>query len=262
MADENTGGKGARLCEKIYRVLILTKINPIQVKKVFIPLASNLCMEKRAEVLISGRVQGVGFRDFVAEIARELQIRGYVENLESGDVKIVGEADEKIIKKIINEIKAAESPIKVANIKVSYSPSQKEFALFKIKTGDLAQEMIEGFGTGKRYLQETEKRLGDRICGGVENVGRKVENVGRKVDKVGEKVNEVGEKVGKVGEKIDKFSGQTHSDFGHMDTKYGEISKTMKEIKKIVDRYAEQGDKDRKLLAEKLTQFIEIQSRR
>ena len=42
-------------------------------------------------ILLSGRVQGVGFRYFVREKARECHITGWVKNLPNGKVEIEGE---------------------------------------------------------------------------------------------------------------------------------------------------------------------------
>ena len=42
-------------------------------------------------ILVSGRVQGVGFREFVRRIAERFGVRGYAKNLVSGDVEIVAE---------------------------------------------------------------------------------------------------------------------------------------------------------------------------
>lgn len=40
--------------------------------------------------LVSGRVQGVGFRWFAARRAQELALRGWVKNLPDGQVEVVG----------------------------------------------------------------------------------------------------------------------------------------------------------------------------
>lgn len=45
----------------------------------------------RAEVLVGGRVQGVGYRASTLEMARRTGLRGWVRNLPSGEVRAVFE---------------------------------------------------------------------------------------------------------------------------------------------------------------------------
>ncbi len=45
----------------------------------------------RLTALVSGTVQGVGFREFVRRHALDLNISGYVENLDDGRVEVVAE---------------------------------------------------------------------------------------------------------------------------------------------------------------------------
>ncbi len=48
--------------------------------------------------LVSGRVQGVGFRWFVARQARELGLTGHARNLDDGSVEVViGSDDEAVV---------------------------------------------------------------------------------------------------------------------------------------------------------------------
>ncbi len=44
--------------------------------------------------IVKGIVQGVGFRSFVYAHAKALGIKGYVENLDDGSVKIVAEGED------------------------------------------------------------------------------------------------------------------------------------------------------------------------
>ncbi|RLI92363.1 MAG: hypothetical protein DRO94_04150 [Candidatus Altiarchaeales archaeon] len=50
---------------------------------------------KRIIAIAKGEVQRVGYRDEVRRIARKLNIKGYVENIEPYDVRIVAEGEEK-----------------------------------------------------------------------------------------------------------------------------------------------------------------------
>ncbi|MDP8221556.1 MAG: acylphosphatase [Candidatus Stygibacter frigidus] len=49
---------------------------------------SSLNQENRQEYLISGRVQGVGYRYFVLQTAHKYNIRGRVKNLSNGKVRV------------------------------------------------------------------------------------------------------------------------------------------------------------------------------
>jgi acylphosphatase len=47
--------------------------------------------------VISGRVQGVGFRFFAERVAREAGVRGWVRNLSDGNVETVVEGNEEAV---------------------------------------------------------------------------------------------------------------------------------------------------------------------
>jgi acylphosphatase len=47
--------------------------------------------------VVGGRVQGIGFRDFVRRLAREHGVRGWVRNREDGRVEAVATADPDVL---------------------------------------------------------------------------------------------------------------------------------------------------------------------
>ncbi|MEM2935846.1 MAG: acylphosphatase [Candidatus Bathyarchaeia archaeon] len=106
----------------------------------------------RMEATVQGEVQRVGYRYIVQDTARRLGIKGYVQNMPDGTVKIVAEASEDVIQKFIEALKVKEPPMVVESIQVSYSKPTGEFPVFIIKYGDLTEEMAEGFGTGLKYI--------------------------------------------------------------------------------------------------------------
>ena len=98
---------------------------------------------KRAVLIVKGRVQKVGYRDFVEEIARKLGIIGFVENLKPYDVKIVCEGEEEKVKQFLEKIKHPPKPAEVEDTKVSFEESKKEFEYFEIKRGESMEELGE-----------------------------------------------------------------------------------------------------------------------
>jgi len=107
----------------------------------------------RAEIIVEGDVQGVGFRYYARRAARRLGIVGYVENLEDGNVRIICESPKEKIEELIQRLEAAQPPIKVEKISLIYTEATGQFKSFKIVTGDLAEEMVEGFATGAAYFE-------------------------------------------------------------------------------------------------------------
>jgi len=57
----------------------------------------------KAEITVKGTVQKAGYRDYVQEIARSLNVKGYVENQRDGSVRIVCEANEDALENSSNK---------------------------------------------------------------------------------------------------------------------------------------------------------------
>ena len=59
--------------------------------------------------IVKGRVQGVGFRYFTRRLAEQLDIKGWVKNLENGAVEVHAEGDENPMEQFFRKIKRGPS---------------------------------------------------------------------------------------------------------------------------------------------------------
>jgi acylphosphatase len=55
-------------------------------------------------VIVRGRVQGVGFRWFVREAARRLDLAGWVKNRNDGSVEVVAQGSETTVEKFRGQL--------------------------------------------------------------------------------------------------------------------------------------------------------------
>ncbi|MFP4524142.1 MAG: acylphosphatase [Candidatus Woesearchaeota archaeon] len=72
---------------------------------------------RHVHLYIDGRVQGVGYRRYVEQQARALDVKGYVKNIEGG-VEVVAEGDETAVAQLIEACKAGPTAAKVDDIQV------------------------------------------------------------------------------------------------------------------------------------------------
>ena len=86
---------------------------------------------KCAHLIVSGRVQGVFFRDNTSKKARELGLTGYAKNLPDGTVEVVAEGNKYKINKLIEFIKKGPGIAMVEGIKLKHKEPEN-FKSFKI----------------------------------------------------------------------------------------------------------------------------------
>ncbi|OCG15876.1 hypothetical protein A9G45_05995 [Gilliamella sp. HK2] len=89
---------------------------------------------KKVKINVNGRVQGVGFRFFTYQQAQKLNLVGYVQNLDNGDVEIIAQGDNLQISKLIKWIEnggPASASISLVNI-VELKP-QNDLTSFNVR---------------------------------------------------------------------------------------------------------------------------------
>jgi acylphosphatase len=87
----------------------------------------------RAKLLVSGRVQGVGFRSFAGRYANALKLNGWVKNLYDGRVEVVAEGDKKRILHYIRLLEEGTPWSRVDNVSVEWQQYKGDLTLFIIR---------------------------------------------------------------------------------------------------------------------------------
>lgn len=82
-------------------------------------------------LIISGSVQGVGFRQYAGDRARALNLGGYVTNLSDGTVECFVEGSENDIEEFIHWVKIGSSYADVKKVAVEKEPV-RSYSHFKI----------------------------------------------------------------------------------------------------------------------------------
>ena len=87
----------------------------------------------RLHALITGMVQGVGFRFFVLRSAEELGLAGWVRNRWDGTVEMVAEGSQPSLEKLLRFLQRGPYPGTTSQVQYDWLPASGEFSTFHIK---------------------------------------------------------------------------------------------------------------------------------
>ena len=161
---------------------------------------------KRLTAFVSGKVQRVGYRARVIQLANGLGLKGIIENLSDGRVRIIAEGDEEKIKLFEESIDIKNTFIQVSTIEKLYSQPYGEFdGFFKlVGTGETDSRLDEGIGVlkdmrdllisicgmQKQMLGKQDQMLGkqDQMLGKQEETILEIKDMNRSLNKKMDKV--------------------------------------------------------------------------
>lgn len=89
-------------------------------------------MKKQLHIFYSGRVQGIGFRYTVLDIARQQKVGGWVKNLDDGRVEVMAEAEEDVLNGFLQQINQQFSRY-IQDANTEWLPARGEFRDFQIE---------------------------------------------------------------------------------------------------------------------------------
>ena len=181
---------------------------------------------KKVILYISGNIQRVGYRAKVVSIAKALGVKGLIQNLPDGRVKIIAQGEQSDLDKLIKDINISNSLINVINIEQEYSTPSDEYEGFNkvVGEGETDERLDNAVDLFKELITITKD--------GFNNLGDKIDRVGDKVDQVGDKVDQVSDKVDQSRIEITSEIHSLRDDFStHFDTKILKIESELTEIK-------------------------------
>jgi len=90
-------------------------------------------MIRRVKILVSGRVQGVYFRMFTRNKAKQFDVKGFARNLPDGRVEIIAEADPGSLDNFIKWCHKGPITARVDDVEISELESDEPLTFFEIR---------------------------------------------------------------------------------------------------------------------------------
>ena len=84
------------------------------------------------KAIVKGRVQGVGFRYFVYDLARQYGLKGTVRNLYSGAVEVQADGNDEVLSTFLDALRAGSRMAQIDDVDTEWSKEEKGFRDFRI----------------------------------------------------------------------------------------------------------------------------------
>lgn len=89
-------------------------------------------MQVRVHLMISGRVQGVGFRHYCVQVARQYGLCGWVRNVDDGCVEVMAEGEEANLEPFVRWCRRGPPAAFVMACRESYAKPAGTFDAFEV----------------------------------------------------------------------------------------------------------------------------------
>ena len=156
-------------------------------------------MTMRLTAFVSGRVQEIGYRARVMDMAIALGLKGMVVNMKDGRVKIIAEGEDEKLKWFESAIDIKNALIHVSSIEKNYSSASGEFDQFSklVAKGETDTRL----DTAAVYLKELVSAVNNMN----DNLGGKMGQMLGKQDELLDEVRNMNDRLGgKMDQMLDK----------------------------------------------------------
>ncbi|MCK9440263.1 MAG: acylphosphatase [Methanothrix sp.] len=188
---------------------------------------------KRLIACVSGQVQKGGYRKRVMQTAKAFGLKGIVENLEDGRVRIIVEGEDEKLKWFESAIDIKNTLIQVSTIEKAYFAAGGEFSRFgkvvdEDETDARLDKGVEAIGSmilAVNGVTKAIEKMDLNLSRRMDNIGEKIDTMSGKIDNIGEKIDTMSGKIDNIGEKIDTMSGKIDNIGEKIDTMSGKIDR-------------------------------------
>jgi acylphosphatase len=151
---------------------------------------------KRLVAYISGSVQKVGYRARVVQVANALSLKGTVENLLDGRVKIIAEGEEERLRWFEEAIEIKNTLIQVTSVEKAYSEVRGDLGGFYklVGQGETDSRLDQGIVVLKEILvavKEVNTNLGGKMDAMLDKQDSMLDKQDAMLDKQDDLLNEV-----------------------------------------------------------------------
>jgi acylphosphatase len=106
---------------------------PLQVAERRRPTGNLALVTARMKALVSGRVQGVGFRYWVRQEADSLELGGSATNLPDGRVEVIADGSRESCEALLAVLRSPGTPGQVSDVSVTWSEADGEAGRFRVR---------------------------------------------------------------------------------------------------------------------------------
>jgi acylphosphatase len=193
---------------------------------------------KRLTAYISGSVQKVGYRARVVQIANALSLKGTVENLLDGRVKIIAEGEEERLRWFEEAIDIKNTLIQVTSVEKSYSEVRGELGGFYklVGQGETDSRLDQGIVVLKEILVAV-KEVNT-------NLGGKMDALLDKQDSMLDKQDSMLDKQDAMLDKQDSMLDKQDAMLDKQDDLLNEVKDARKDLKSYMDQRFERIEVD------------------
>lgn len=89
--------------------------------------------KERLSARITGRVQGVGFRNFTRMRARQLGVAGWVRNEKDGSVRLEAEGPRGALEELLDAVREGPRMARVEDVTADWDDATEEFDVFRVR---------------------------------------------------------------------------------------------------------------------------------